>query len=235
MVAQNLGPTGQWQGSTTTNDDIYRNGFVGIGNTNPFNLLHVGTNIIFADGGHSVIGFGYEPTTFFNLSPTEYSSEIRLDRANGRFSFGISSNPTFNPVSILVLNKNGNVGIGTNNPDQKLTVNGSIHAKEVKVDLNIPADYVFQKYYNGESLLKPEYKMPTLEEVEAFTKANNHLPEIPSAQEIQENGLMLKEMTNLLLQKVEELTLYVIEHKKKINHLESLLKKDNVPTKNLEK
>ncbi len=63
--------------------------------------------------------------------------------------------------------------------------------------------------------------MPTLEEVETYTKANNHLPEIPSAQEIQENGLELSKMTNLLLQKIEELTLYTIEQEKRIIKLEN--------------
>ena len=58
--------------------------------------------------------------------------------------------------------------------------------------------------------------MPSLEEVEAFTKANHHLPEVPSAATIKEEGLQLKEMTTLLLQKVEELTLYTIEQEKEI-------------------
>ena len=63
--------------------------------------------------------------------------------------------------------------------------------------------------------------MPTLEEVEAYTKENNHLPSIPSAKTIQEEGLHLKEMTNLLLQKIEELTLYTIEQEKRIKALEA--------------
>jgi hypothetical protein len=123
----------------------------------------------------------------------------------------------------LRINYNGNVGIGSSNPDEKLTVKGKIHAEEVRVDLNVPADYVFQKYYTGASLLKETYKMPTLEEVAAFTKKNHHLPEIPSATQIQKEGLHLKQMTNLLLQKIEELTLYTLEQEKRINALESKL------------
>lgn len=119
----------------------------------------------------------------------------------------------------------GKIGIGTDNPDSKLTVNGKIHCKEVLVDLNIPADYVFQKYYTGFSNLKENYIMPTLEEVEEFTKKNHHLPEMPSAEEMQKEGLELKEMTNLLLQKIEELTLYTIEQEKRIKALEGKLKK----------
>lgn len=118
---------------------------------------------------------------------------------------------------------NGKVGIGSLNPDKKLTVKGTIHCEEVLVDLNVPADYVFEKYYTGKSALKENYTMPTLDEVEAYTKKNNHLPEMPSAKEIQDNGLQLKEMTNLLLQKVEELTLYTIEQEKRIRVLEAKL------------
>jgi hypothetical protein len=110
---------------------------------------------------------------------------------------------------------NGNVGIGTTNPDQKLTVKGKIHTEEVIVDLNVPADYVFQKYYTGKSELKADYELPTLAEVENFTKKNNHLPSVPSAREIKEKGLQLGEMSNVLLQKIEELTIYVIEQDKK--------------------
>ncbi|NHN27746.1 hypothetical protein FIA58_018850 [Flavobacterium jejuense] len=114
-----------------------------------------------------------------------------------------------------------NVGIGTENPDSKLTVKGSIHAEEVKVDLAIAPDYVFEKYYDGYSALKNEYKMPTLQEVEAYTKENKHLPEVPSAQEIKDNGLKLGEINAILLQKVEELTLYLIEQNKEIEKLKT--------------
>ncbi|AND64804.1 hypothetical protein AX766_10570 [Flavobacterium covae] len=115
------------------------------------------------------------------------------------------------------------IGIGTNNPDEMLAVKGSIHAQEVRIDQKIPADYVFEKYYNGKSILKADYKMPTLAEIEKYTKENNHLPNIPSAKEIQEKGLQIGEMTNLLLQKIEELTLYMIEQQKRIEFLESKL------------
>jgi len=109
------------------------------------------------------------------------------------------------------LNITANVGIGTTNPDQKLTVKGKIHAEEVIVDLNVPvADYVF----------KPTYKLMPLPEVEQYVKNNSHLPEVPSATEISKNGLSMGEMQNKLLQKVEELTLYAIQQNKKIETLE---------------
>jgi len=99
-----------------------------------------------------------------------------------------------------------NVGIGTITPDEKLTVKGKVHTQEVRVDMAGPLvpDYVFAN----------DYKLKSLQEVEDFIKENKHLPEIPSAQEIEKNGLMLAEMNMSLLKKIEELTLYMIEMKK---------------------
>jgi len=197
---------------------------VGIGTSNPLNRLQITESISFHDGGHDVIGFGYAPGPNTDFDTAGYASNIRLDPVNGRFTLGIATSTSGLPAgNMLVLNKNGNVGIGSTEPDSKLTVNGKIHAKEVKVDLAIPADYVFEKYYNGSSELKEDYIMPTLEEVAAFTKENKHLPALPSAKEIQENGLELGDMTNLLLQKIEELTLYTIEQEKRIQDLEKRL------------
>jgi hypothetical protein len=116
-----------------------------------------------------------------------------------------------------------NVGIGTTTPDEKLTVKGKIHTQEVRVDMSGPLvpDYVFAE----------DYKLKSLQEVEDYIKENKHLPEIPSAQEIEKNGLMLAEMNMNLLKKMEEMTLYMIEMKKenvnqneKIKTLEDKLK-----------
>ena len=98
----------------------------------------------------------------------------------------------------------GNVGIGILNPNEKLAVNGIIRAREVKVEATNWPDYVFEEGYNVE----------TLEGLESYIKVNKHLPEIPSAKEVQANGVALGEMNKLLLKKIEELTLYVIELKK---------------------
>jgi hypothetical protein len=102
------------------------------------------------------------------------------------------------------ITSNGDVGIGTPSPDSKLAVNGTIHTKEVRVDLIGWPDYVFEPTYN----LKP------LAEIETYIKENKHLPEVPTAKEMEKNGVQLGEMNMLLLKKVEELTLYVIELKK---------------------
>ena len=123
----------------------------------------------------------------------------------------------------LTINK-GNVGIGTIAPDEKLTVKGKIHTQEVRVDMSGPLvpDYVFAE----------DYKLKSLAEIENYIKQNKHLPEIPSAQEIEKNGLMLAEMNMNLLKKVEELTLYMIEQQKKNNEqtieIETLKKENQV-------
>jgi hypothetical protein len=218
----------QWAGSSNTGGNIHRNGNVGIATTNPQNRLQIGNAFSFHDGGHEVIGFGVAPgSTASDLDPLKFSSELRLDPANGHFCFGISPSIDSSPITRMVLHNNGNVGIGTYNPSEKLTVNGKILCEEIEVIQNVTPDYVFQKYYTGNSILKNDYKMLSLEEIEAFTKANHHLPNVPSSEDIKENGLQLKEMTNILLEKIEELTLYTIEQEKRIKALEAKLSKKN--------
>ena len=97
----------------------------------------------------------------------------------------------------------GNIAIGTSDPKgYKLAVNGSVIATSVTVKLNSAwPDYVFQR----------DYQLPSLQEVKAYIDQNQHLPEIPSEQQIAKEGLNLGEMNKLLMKKVEELTLYLIE------------------------
>jgi hypothetical protein len=104
---------------------------------------------------------------------------------------------------------NNNVGIGTNSPLYKLDVCGTIHTKEVKVDLLGGCDFVFEK----------DYKLIGLNELETYVNTNKHLPEIASEKEMIENGLNMKDFQLKLLQKVEELTLYAIEQNKEIKDL----------------
>jgi len=107
-------------------------------------------------------------------------------------------------INSLAINPNGNIGIGTATPNEKLSVNGKIRAHEIKVETTNWPDYVFEEGYD----------VGTLEALESYIKANKHLPGIPSAKEVAENGVQLGEMNKLLLKKVEELTLHLIEKDK---------------------
>jgi ribosomal protein S15P/S13E len=113
----------------------------------------------------------------------------------------------------------GNVGIGTYSPDERLTVNGKIHATEIRVNKAMPApDYVF----------KNDYKLLSLAKIERNIKKNSHLSDVPSAVEMKTKGLNVSEMQMLLLEKVEALTLHLIEKDKdieaerKINRLQQI-------------
>jgi len=109
-------------------------------------------------------------------------------------------------ATYLTINQ-GNVGVGTSNPDAKLSVNGTIHSKEVKVDTNIPVpDFVFKK----------DYPLRSIPDLKRYITSYHHLPEIPSAEAFKKDGINLSEMNLKLLQKVEELTLYLIEKEKQL-------------------
>ncbi|WP_421762900.1 hypothetical protein [Ekhidna sp.] len=108
---------------------------------------------------------------------------------------------TANPAPLYAY---GNVGIGTTSipSGYKLAVDGKAIMEEVKVELSDTwPDYVFE----------PDYDLRSLEETAAYIKSNKHLPEVPSAKEMEVNGIQLGEMNMLLLKKIEELTLYQIE------------------------
>ena len=114
----------------------------------------------------------------------------------------------------MTLSADGDLGIGTiETGTHKLAVEGSIGAREIKVEGSGWSDFVFEK----------DYKLPTLEEVEEHIQENGHLQDIPNAAEVAENGIFLGEMDSKLLQKIEELMLYTIEQQKQIE----LLKLDN--------
>lgn len=124
---------------------------------------------------------------------------------------------------------NGSLGVGTESPgtyalyvtggeayfDSPLNVNGKIECEEMEVMASVTADFVFE----------PNYNLLPLSKVEEFIKTNGHLPEIPSAAEMCENGIKVGEMNGKLLQKIEELTLYIIDQQKRIEALEAKMGK----------
>ena len=136
---------------------------------------------------------------------------------------GISDQPLnirTNGTARMTITADGNVGIGTPEPGTyKLAIEGTLGARAIEVKASSWADFVFQKNYT----LRP------LKEVEAFITTYKHLPDVPSEEEVKKDGINVAKMNAILLQKIEELTLYVIEQNKRIEAMEkenALLKKN---------
>ncbi|SEO61495.1 hypothetical protein [Mucilaginibacter sp. OK283] len=208
-------------------------GNVGIGTTSPAAPLHVsklmtpgavtemlrlevrGNNSDELAGEGAAINF-YTPVT---PSPDALGAQIYTFResavnATSTTSLRFATNNAGTVSDKLVISGSGNVGIGTTDNSNwnlagsqyKLAVGGSMIATAVTVKLvaNWP-DYVFKK----------DYTLPSLTDVKTYIDQNQHLPEIPSAQQMEKDGVNLGEMNKLLLKKVEELTLYLIEEEQK--------------------
>lgn len=93
------------------------------------------------------------------------------------------------------------------------SVDGTLKAREIRVDAEVWADFVFEE----------DYKLKTLSEVENFIERNKHLPDIPSRGEVKGKGISLAIMDAKLLQKIEELTLYIIEQQKQLNEQKKII------------
>lgn len=171
------------------NSNMYVSGKVGIGTSNPSANLEV-------KGGNGVaISLYNDQANYWDIVNSTYG---KLDFVRGKSNI------------YMRIDQSGNVGIGTITPDSKLSVNGNIHTKEVKVDLIGWSDFVFAK----------DYDLPNLKEVEQHIKEKGHLKDIPSEEDVKENGIFLGKMDSKLLQKIEELTLYAIDQEKRIVTLE---------------
>ena len=172
-------------------------GAVGIGTTNPGAKLHT----YIGSGDHfDRIETGTSSSVGVEFKSAGGSSYIYQYTGTGDIRLHAGA------VDRLVVQANGNVGIGTTIPGAyKLAVNGTIRAKEVIVDTGW-ADYVFDD----------SYRLAPLSEVESHIKANKHLPGIPSAAEVAEHGVSMGDMQSKLLAKVEELTLHLIAQEKQL-------------------
>lgn len=146
------------------------------------------------------------------------------------YAFQVMANVTSTGVpgaggnkSLFYVRADGNVGIGTTDPGSfKLAVEGTLGARRVKVTQQpIWADFVFHEHY----------QLPSLQLLEEYIKQHRHLPDIPTESEVRENGIDIGDMNAKLLQKIEELTLYIIELNKKNQVLEQRMSEMEQHTK----
>ena len=208
-----------WDGAAYKNillavDGNASGGNVGIGTIAPEHLL-------------DVVKQGAVISRVYNSSSTA-DARVRTQNGAGLMEMGIDATggylQAYNNIPIVYhiggsermrLTTDGNVAIGTTNPQNyKLAVAGKIRATEIKVEALPWPDYVFSSSYN----------LPDLKDTEQFIKDHKHLPEIPSAAEVAIDGINLGEMNAKLLQKIEELTLHLIDQNKRIGELEKQLK-----------
>jgi hypothetical protein len=190
--------------STFNGSATFNSSFVGKGSSNTF----------------------YNGLIVYTTNTTDFS--IRLKRVNNWAQIAAYGYTNYDPMEFLASKynfKNGNVGIGVENPQAKLHVAGkilctgeievadlnsnsikvnSLNAKDIQMDMHGAADYVFDENYN----------LKSLSEVESYVNEHKHLPGMPSAAEMDANGVSVSKMSNLLLEKVEELTLHMIKLEK---------------------
>ena len=181
---------------------IKDNGNVGIGTSDP-------------DLANHIIGKSGFPAT----SGTSQVGILRLQgsESNGVLDFSVNAGSgatlqVTNRINLaanysLILNPNGgNVGIGTTTPTEKLSVNGNIKAKKLIVTQTGWADYVFDK----------NYTLMPVDSLSTYINTHKHLPEMPTTKDVQDNGVDVGNNQTLLLKKIEELTLYIIEQHKQL-------------------
>jgi hypothetical protein len=225
---------------------ITGDGNVGIGTTNPSTKLNIALSGT-TTSKTSVSSFSNGGLVYLDGLAGSTDSEIGLFGGNGYNSLsaglGIAREDVSNWATQLRfythisstggsagdlsekmrITGNGNVGIGTVDPTQKLSVNGNIRAKKIIVEAGW-SDYVFNN----------DYKLRSLSSLETFIKQNKHLPEVPSAKEVEEKGISVGDNQALLLKKIEELTLYMIAINKKNEALEKRNEQLNKRVESLE-
>ena len=174
------------------NSDLHVNGSL--------KLISSYGNVTIGSSDANYLRFNTDLPTYYFDKPVCFHSSVKTD--NPLLTFYTRSN-----CKCLSL-RDDRVGIGTISPQYKLDVVGTIRAQELIIETT-GADFVFAD----------DYRLRPLSEVEAFITENKHLPEIQSAQEMQENGVSVSELQTKLLQKIEELTLYLIQQEETIQEL----------------
>lgn len=210
--------------ATTFDWVMNSSGDVGMGTTTPLVKLHLkesGSPEVFRIEGTTGVQMGLAvngvENGFFNMTGDDMKIGTLASNDLGRFIVRVNGGDR------MFVHPDGRVSIATATPatGYMLSVNGKIVSTEVRVELNVNwPDYVFKKDYN----------LPSLKSVEEFIAKYNRLPNIPSAEEVKKNGIELGDMNKRLLEKVEELTLYIIKQDKE---LETLKQKINAVEINL--
>jgi hypothetical protein len=212
------------------------NGKVGVGVSVPESQLHTNGTVRFAgltnDNAKDRVvvsdangNLSYREASTLGGSSTAGWSLTGNNDANAKLgTIGSNDLPIITGnVEQMRIGANGNVGIGTTaiSGNYKLSVEGTIRTRKVRVDPGTWADYVFES----------DYKLRPLKEVEQYIQQEKHLPEVPSAAEVKKEGLDLGDNQAVLLKKIEELTLYVIQQQKQLEaqqqKIENLEKKVN--------
>jgi hypothetical protein len=195
---------------------IHQTGNVGIWTTSPNRPLQVGSITpgtssdqdadIISSGGLMILS-GKMLSLDHNYYVHAYQKFQGNSEEKGFLHYGYYGHEfsTRTGSAIVIKGNSNKVGIGTSNPQNELDVNGTVRAKEIIATLNGWSDYVFDD----------DYKLLPLGQLEQYILTNNKLPEVPSAEKVIKDGVSLVEMNTLLLKKVEELTLYLIEQNKK--------------------
>lgn len=182
---------------------------IGIGTASPTEKLQVLGAGVFGSGGYGQLKIGRDDGTYLHIENPSSDRVISLDASNRYVQAGYNTDFQF-ANNTGIWKHDGNVGIGTTNTPEKLCVNGNIKTKKIIVTQQGWPDYVFEN----------TYKLLPLQDLENYIQKNKHLPDVPSATEVAKNGIDLGDNQALLLRKIEDLTLYVIEQQKKIEVLQ---------------